>query len=76
MKIVRAIFEKIEILNFFLCEQPLILGEGGKLKKKKARDIYMRTLYIEFERDRPIGLGSTLGHTDRHTHTHIFRLWE
>ena len=32
----------------------------------------MRTLYIEFEWDRPIGLGSTFGdgHTDRQTHTH------
>ena len=45
--VVRAIFEKFEILNFFLCELPLILGVGGKLKKT-ARDIYMRTLYIEF----------------------------
>ena len=42
--------------------------------KKTARDIYMRTLYIEFERDRSIGLGSTFGdgHTDRHTHRHFF----
>ena len=87
MKIVRAIFEKFEILIFFLCELPLILGVGGKLKK--TRDIYMRTLYIEFERDRSIGLGSTFGdgHTDRstdrqtdrqterhtHTHTHTHR---
>ena len=80
MKIIRAIFEKFEI--FFLC---LILGVGGKLKKT-ARDIYMRTLYIEFERDWSIGLGSTFGdgHTDRQTHTHtqtfflkhIFRLRE
>ena len=30
MKIVRAIFEKFEILNFFSCELPLILGLGGK----------------------------------------------
>ena len=32
----------------------------------------MEILYIEFERDRLIGLGSTFGdgHTDRHTHTH------
>ena len=43
-----------------------------------ARDIYMRILYIEFERDRSIGLGSTFadGQTDRqtdtHTHTHFF----
>ena len=48
----------------------------------------MRTLYIEFERDRSIGLGSTFGdghidrqteiqtdthtHTYTYTHTHIF----
>ena len=34
-----------------------------------ARDIYMRTLYVEFERNRSIGLGSTFGdgHTDRQT---------
>ena len=64
---------------FFLCELPLILGVEGKLKKT-ARDIYMRTIYIEFERDRSIGIGSTFGdghtdrqtnrQTDRHTHTH------
>ena len=50
-----------------------------------ARDIYTRTLYIEFERARSIDLGSMFGdgHTKRHTHTytlfflkHIFRLWE
>ena len=33
IKIVRAIFEKFEILCFLLCELPLILGVGGKLKK-------------------------------------------
>ena len=87
IKIVRAIFEKFEILIFLLCELPLILRLGEKLKKKKtARDIYKRTLDIKFERDRSIGLGSTFGdsHTDRHTYTHtqtfflkhIFRLWE
>ena len=45
-------------------------GRGKTIKT--ARDIYMRTLYIEFERDRSIGLGSTFGddHTDRDTHTH------
>ena len=34
-----------------------------------ARDIYMRNLYIEFERDWSIGLSSTFGdaHTDRQT---------
>ena len=64
-----------------------MLGVGGKLKKTD-RDIYKRTLDIEFERDRSIGLGCTFGdgqtdrQTDRHTHTqtfflnHIFRLWE
>ena len=31
MKIVESIFEK-NIFNFFLCELPLILGVGGKLK--------------------------------------------
>ena len=55
-----------------------------------VRDIYNRTLDIEFERDRLVGLGSMIGdgqtdrqtHTHTHTHTqtfflkHIFRLWE
>ena len=76
-KIIRAIFQKIEILNFFLCELPLILGLGGKLKKK-APDICERTLDIDLKRDRSIGLGSTFGdghtdrqtQTDRHTQTH------
>ena len=49
IKIVRAIFEKIEIFNFSLCDLPLILGLGGKLKKT-AWDIYKRTLDIKFER--------------------------
>ena len=34
MKIIGAIFEKIEIISFFLCELPLILGVGGKLKQR------------------------------------------
>ena len=51
---------KSKFLIFFLCELPLILGVEEKLKKT-AQDIYTRTLYIEFERDRSIGLGSTLG---------------
>ena len=84
-KIVRAIFEKIDF--FFLCELPLILGLGRKIKKT-TRDICKRNLHIEFERDRSIGLGSTIGegqtdrhrHTHTHTHTfflkHIFRLLE
>ena len=61
---------------FILCELPLILRVGGKLKKT-ARDIYMRTLYIEFERDWSIGLGSMIGdatvtQTQTHTHTHTY----
>ena len=47
IKIVGAIFEKVKILSFFSCELSLILGVGGKLKKM-ARDIYKRTLDIEF----------------------------
>ena len=53
IKIVGAIFEKIEI-TFFLCEQFLILGVGRKLKK--ARDICKWTLDIDFQRDRSNGL--------------------
>ena len=44
IKIVRAIFEKIEILNFFLCELLLILWLGGKLKK--GLEIFARGLQI------------------------------
>ena len=38
--------------------------------KKMARDIYKRTLDIEFEGDWSIGLGSMIcdGQTDTHTH--------
>ena len=56
----------------------------GKLKT--AGDICERTLNIDFERDRFIGLGSTFGdgQTDTHTHIHtktfflkqFFRMWE
>ena len=63
---------KLKFLIFFSCELPLILGVGGKLNKT-ARDIYKRTLNIEFEGDRSIGLGSTSAsdrQTDTHTHTH------
>ena len=69
IRIVGAIFQKIEILIFFLCDLPLILGVGEKLK---------RTLDIEFERDRSIGLSSTFGdgHTNRHFSKTLFRLWE
>ena len=60
MKIVRAISEKINFLNFFLCELPLILRVHRK-RKKKRRDICKGTLDIEFERDWSVGLGATLG---------------
>ena len=70
-KIVGAIFGKIEIFNFFLMWTTLNFRVWGKTNKT-ARDIYKRTLDIEFERDRSIGLGCTIGdvQTDRHTHTH------
>ena len=50
MKIVGAIFEKMQILNFFLCELPLILRVDRKLKQR-ARDICKGTPDIEFQRD-------------------------
>ena len=58
-KIVRAIFEKIEILIFFLCELPLILALARK-RKKKAEDIYKGTPDIIFEQDWSVGLGAIL----------------
>ena len=45
MKIVGAIFEEMKILNFFLCELPLILGLGWKLKKK-GFEIFARGPYM------------------------------
>ena len=50
IKIVRAIFKKFEILNFFLMSTTLNFWGRGKTKKT-AGDIYERTLDIEFERD-------------------------
>ena len=61
---------KSKFLIFFSCEPPLILGVGENLKT--ARDIYIRTLDIEFERDRSIGLGSTIGDGQTDTQTDIF----
>ena len=75
IEIVLAIFEKMKIFNFFLKWTTLNFRGRGKLKKT-ARDIYKRTVDIEFEQDRSIDLGSTIGdcqtdgQTDRHTHTH------
>ena len=62
-KIVRAIFEKIEILNFFLCELPLILGIARK-RKEQAEYICKGTPDVEFEQDWLVGLGAVLA--DRH----------
>ena len=62
-------FEKIEIFIFlFLCEVPLILGTGGKLKIK-GPGYLQRTPDIEFQRYRSIDLGAMLGdcHRDRRT---------
>ena len=59
MKIVGAIFEKIKILIFVLCELPLILRVDQK-PKKWARDICKGTLDIEYERDWSVSLGATL----------------
>ena len=58
IKIVGAIFEKIKF--FFLCELPLILGLGWKLKTR-LRDICKRALDIDFERDWWVRLGPALG---------------
>ena len=54
MKIVVAIFEKMNILNFFLMWTTLNF-EGRSKKRKIARDICKGTLDIEFS------LGATLG---------------
>ena len=62
MKIVEAIFEKMKILNFDLCELPLILSlcllrklplilSVGRKLKTWAGDICKETLDIEFEQD-------------------------
>ena len=59
MKIVGAIFKKMKILNFFLCELPLILRVDRK-RKKRAGYICKRTLDIERQRHRSVGLGVTL----------------
>ena len=58
-KIVRAIFEKIEILIFFLCELPLILGVAPK-RKEQVEGICKETPDIEFEQDWSFGLGAIL----------------
>ena len=51
------LWENRNFYFFFLCELPLNLGYGENLKKKTVRDIWKRTLHIEFERDWSIRLG-------------------
>ena len=58
-KIVRAIFEKIEILSFFLCELPLILGVTRK-RKEQTEYICKGSSNIDFEQDWLVGLGAIL----------------
>ena len=50
----RAIFDKIEILIFFLSELLLILGIDRK-RKERAEDICKETPDIEFEQDWSVG---------------------
>ena len=59
MKIVRAIFEKMKILIFFLILTTLNFG-GRSKTKKWAKDIFRGTLGIECEQDWSVGLGATL----------------
>ena len=49
----------MEILNFFLCKLPLILGVTRKWKDQ-AEDICKGTPDIEFEQDWSVGLGAIL----------------
>ena len=86
IKIVGAVLRKSKFLIFSLCELPLILGVGEKLKKKgskylqedprygiRTRSVNWFRLYDRRRTDRQ---------TDRQTHTqtfvlkHVFRLWE
>ena len=57
-KIIRVIFEKIEILHFFLCELPSILRVDRK--KRETGNICKGTPDIEFEQDWSVSLGATL----------------
>ena len=50
MKIVWALFEKMEIFIFTLCELPLIIRVDRK-RKKRSGDICKGTQDVEFERD-------------------------
>ena len=58
-KIVRAIFEKIEILNFFLTWTTFNYEDSSKTKRKVG-DICTGTPDVVFEQDWPFGLGAML----------------
>ena len=58
-KIVRATFEKFEILNFFLRKLPLILGVARE-RKEQTEDICKGTPDIECEQDWSVSLGAIL----------------
>ena len=60
IKFVEAIFDKIEILIFFLCKLHLILRVGWK-QKIRPRDISKRTLDMKFDRDWWVVLAPALG---------------
>ena len=59
-KIVRAIFGKIEILNFFLMLTTLNFG-GRSKTEKQTEDICKGTSNVEFEQDWSFRLGAMLG---------------
>ena len=65
IKIVRAIFEKIKFFYFFSCELPLILGVGGKTKKKvQAHRTYFLVFNAKSHNLREIFLSSAFPITD------------
>ena len=92
IKIVRAIFEKFEILNFFLIWTTLNFKGMGKTKKNGSRYLHEDPIYRIWTRwvnwFRLYVRRRSHRQTDRHTHTHthtnihtlflkhIFRLWE
>ena len=49
-----------QFVSCFLCELPLILRGGRKLKRGAGSNC-KRALNIEFEQDSSVGLGATLG---------------
>ena len=60
MKIVWAIFEKIETFIFLMLTTLNFKGKLDRKWEKRARDICKGTLHIECERDWSVGLGAML----------------